>query len=117
MGRGDRRARRERLFARLRSAVLDGPGDTAAPERAAAFHGLAVQDERLAAYLDRVRRSAYKVTDEEVEALLAAGYSEDALFELTVAAALGAGMLRREMGLEAVRAASNTKERHAAQVG
>jgi hypothetical protein len=45
------------------------------------------------------------VTDADTAALRAAGYSDDAIFELTVAVALGAGLLRRDVGLAAVRAA------------
>ena len=35
-----------------------------------------------------------EVTDEDVADLIAAGYSEDAIFEATVSAAVGAGMKR-----------------------
>jgi hypothetical protein len=58
----------------------------------------------LAAYVDKVARHAYKVTDEDVVTLLRAGSSDDALFELTVSAALGAALLRLERGLAALRA-------------
>ena len=51
------------------------------------------------AYLDKVRRHAYRITDEEVEALTRAGYSDDVVFELTVAAAVAAGLERRDAGL------------------
>jgi alkylhydroperoxidase family enzyme len=53
----------------------------------------------LAAYLDKVRRHAYRITDEDVEALTRAGYSDDVVFELTVAAAVAAGLERRDAGL------------------
>src|SRR5262245_59541920 len=48
----------------------------------------------VAAYVDKVSRHAYLVTDEDVAALKAAGYSEDAIFEITVAAAVAAGLDR-----------------------
>jgi alkylhydroperoxidase family enzyme len=48
----------------------------------------------LAAYLERVRTRAYTVTDAEVEALKAAGVSEDEIFEQTVAAAISEGLRR-----------------------
>ncbi len=60
----------------------------------------------LAAYVDKVARHAYKVTDEDVVSLQRAGNSDDALFELTVSAALGAALLRLERGLAALRASS-----------
>jgi alkylhydroperoxidase family enzyme len=56
----------------------------------------------LAAYVQKVRSRAYTVTDAEVEALKAAGHSEDEIFEQTVSAAVGAGLLRLDAGLEAM---------------
>ena len=53
-------------------------------------------------YLDKVRRHAYKVTDEDVQALKDAGHSEDAIFEQTVAVAIAAGLERLEAGLGAL---------------
>jgi alkylhydroperoxidase family enzyme len=54
------------------------------------------------AYLAKVRTAAYTVTDEDVEALKAAGHSEDEIFEQTVSAAVAAGLMRLEAGLEAL---------------
>jgi alkylhydroperoxidase family enzyme len=48
----------------------------------------------LAAYLEKVRTHAYKVTDADVEQLKAAGLSEDQIFEQTVAAAISEGLRR-----------------------
>jgi len=53
-----------------------------------------------APYLDKVRRNAYKVTDEDIQALRNAGYSEDVIFEQTVSVAVAAGMNRLEAALE-----------------
>lgn len=58
-------------------------------------------------YVQKVARYAYKVTDEDVEALLQAGYSEDQIFELTISAALGAGISRRDAGLESLQRGEN----------
>ena len=60
----------------------------------------------LQAYLEKVVRHAYKVTDEDIQDLSQAGYSEEAIFELTVSAALGAGMGRLEQGLAALQEGS-----------
>lgn len=57
----------------------------------------------LAAYVDKVARHAYKVTDGDVAELQRAGHSDDALFEITVAAALGAALYRLDKGLAALR--------------
>jgi len=54
------------------------------------------------AYVETVRRHAYKVTDAQVEALRAAGLSEDEIFELTVAGAVGAGLERLDAGMRAL---------------
>jgi alkylhydroperoxidase family enzyme len=51
-------------------------------------------------YLDTVRRHAYRVTDEDIQALRDAGYSEDAIFEQTVSVAVAAGLERLEAALE-----------------
>ena len=52
-----------------------------------------------APYLDKVRRSAYKVTDADIQELRDAGYSEDVIFEQTVSVAVAAGLTRLEAGL------------------
>ena len=57
----------------------------------------------LVAYVKKVALYAYKTTEEDIETLRKAGYSEDAIFEITVSAALGAGMIRLERGLAAMK--------------
>jgi alkylhydroperoxidase family enzyme len=57
----------------------------------------------LARYADTVTRHAYRVTDEDVDALRAAGRSEDAILEVTLSAALGAGLQRWRRGMAALR--------------
>jgi len=56
-----------------------------------------------AAYLDKVQRNAYKVTDADVQALKDAGYSEDEIFDQTVSAAVSAGLRRLDAALETLR--------------
>ena len=53
-------------------------------------------------YLDKVRTGAYRIVDEDVEALKAAGCSEDEIFEQTVAVAVGEGLRRLEAGMRAL---------------
>ena len=50
--------------------------------------------EAMAGYLTKVRERAYTVVDGDIEALKAAGFSEDEIFEQTVAAAIGEGLRR-----------------------
>ena len=52
-----------------------------------------------ARYLEKVRLHAYRVTDEDVEELKAAGFSEDEIFEHTVSAAVAAGLQRLDAAL------------------
>ncbi len=48
----------------------------------------------MGAYLAKVHLHAYRVTDEDIDALKAAGFSEDETFEQTVAAAISEGLYR-----------------------
>ena len=57
----------------------------------------------LTGYVDTVARHAYKVTDADVAALQHAGHSDDSLFEITVAAAVGAALHRLDRGMAALR--------------
>jgi threonine synthase len=80
-------ARYDPLVARLR--------DAARPERGG--------PDSFGPYLTKVRERAYTVTDEDIQVLKDAGYSEDEIFELTVSAAVAAGLERLEAGLGALR--------------
>ena len=54
-------------------------------------------------YLDKVARHAYRVTDADVAALHESGFSDDEIFEQTVAVAVAAGLIRLDAGLGALR--------------
>lgn len=98
----------------LVESVLTTAGDTdpalrqAIETRAAAFGGRSGDaangdvPEPLRAYVDKVARHAYKVTEGDIDDLKKAGYSEDAIFEITLSAALGAGKVRLERALAAL---------------
>lgn len=94
----------------LVEAVLDGEGVTDRALRTAIQTAVVAGGDQLTAgesaipaalipYLQKVSRHAYRIIDGDVEALKEQGYSEDAIFELTVSAALGAGLGRLERGL------------------
>jgi len=53
-------------------------------------------------YLAKVRDRAYTVTDADVDALKDAGFSEDEIFERTVAVALREGLRRLDRAEEAI---------------
>lgn len=54
-------------------------------------------------YLKKVTLYAYKTMDEDVDQLKEVGHSEDEIFELTLCAALGAGLARLERGMVALK--------------
>ena len=56
----------------------------------------------MAPYLAKVRERAYTVTDSDVEALKAAGLSEDEIFEQTVAAAIDPGLRRLDKAMDVI---------------
>ena len=81
-------------------SVLDAPGHTSSALRWAAFHRRMEElPVDLREYVGKVATQAWNVTDADVEALVRAGHSEDAIFEVTAAAALGAAIARLEKGL------------------
>lgn len=98
---GDSRVERFEKFDQARRELLDSDGHLDGRVRRAAFGGLPVP-ESLARYVEKVRRHAYKVTDEDVAALRDAGLSDDEIFELTIATAVGAGFERLHAGLRAI---------------
>ena len=87
---------------RLTTAVLDTPGETPLSLRRAAMQR-GTLPAPLAGYVDKVARHAYTVTDTDIADLRRAGHSDDALFEITIAAALGAALYRLDKGMAALR--------------
>ncbi len=85
----------------LERRVLEQPGALELGIRRAAARGEGVP-QNAAGYVDKVRRHAFLVTDDDVDALGSAGYSEDQIFEITVAAAYGAAAERLRSGLDAL---------------
>lgn len=98
---------------RLRKDVLEGRGETspglrqAVASRAAGLAGRPETPrgdipEDLREYVDTVALHAYRVTDEDVDRLRQGGYSEDKIFEISIATALGAALARLDAGLAAL---------------
>jgi alkylhydroperoxidase family enzyme len=56
----------------------------------------------MTAYLEKVRERAYTVVDSDIDALRAAGFSEDAIFEQTVAVAIAEGLRRLDVASEVI---------------
>jgi len=53
-------------------------------------------------YLEKVRDRAYAVVDRDVDALKEAGFSEDEIFEQTVAVAIAEGLRRLDVADEVI---------------
>ncbi|HJS44258.1 MAG TPA: hypothetical protein VJ755_12355 [Gemmatimonadales bacterium] len=91
----------------LTDAVINTDGETSAALRQAVLDWAQGQRDGVPSafqsYVDTVARHAYRVSDGDVHALQRAGYSDDALFEITVAAAVGAALQRLDRGLAALR--------------
>lgn len=91
----------DEVIRRLHDSVL-GPEGSLPPEtRLALAIGRDIPAE-LKPYADKVARHAYRVVDRDLDELRTAGYDDDAIFEITVAIALGVGLHRRDVGLAAL---------------
>jgi hypothetical protein len=94
----------------LRRAVIEGPGVTDATLRRAVAETAAGESTSKAPYDDLARQigeAAYRVSDEQVAAVLKAAGSEKAAFEIIVASAVGAGLFRWRLAVKATEEASD----------
>ena len=97
------------IVQKLVSSLLEGPAETEQGLRKSieAFSASLGGGRRevgeipgeLRDYVTKVSLYAYKVTDEDIQRLKSAGYSEDEIYEITLCAALGAGLARYERGM------------------
>jgi alkylhydroperoxidase family enzyme len=76
----------------LRRAVEARAASWFGGRREQAAEDSALLSEPLGAYVDKVARWAYKVIDEDIEGLREAGYADEAIFELSFFAAMGAAL-------------------------
>jgi hypothetical protein len=102
------------LFQRLVHSILTSPGITTPALRQAinryagnlrsdtSDEGEALPAE-VAAYVKKVVLYAYKTTDRDLAMLQQAGYSEDAIFEITLNAATSAAAVQLNRGLAALK--------------
>jgi hypothetical protein len=98
----------------LYGRIFDGPANLSPSVRRAAG-GEGSLDEPIAeAYVEKVWTTAYKITDGDIDRLRSAGWTEDQIFELSVAAAAGAARRRLDAVLGAIAAANARAEAPAA---
>src|SRR5262249_12960349 len=89
------------LVAALVDSVLTSPGRLPPERRRAAFDGEPLEG-AAGAFAGKVRHRAYAITDDDRHALRRLGMEEDAIFELTIASALGEAYAQLQAGLRAI---------------
>jgi len=89
--------------------ALHGPGKASGEARRAAFDNTNVSVPA-AALVDKVARTAWQISDDDIAAAKAAGLAEDEIFELAVCAAYGQATRQLQAGLAALEAATAKQE-------
>ena len=97
---------KQALVSAIEQRILRGPGVAPPDLRARAFDNRDLP-EPLATLVDKVARRSIQLTDGDFAAALAAGFSEDQLFELVICAAVGESSRRYQAGLAALAEASS----------
>ena len=93
------------LVRSIEQRILTGPGMAPPELRAKAFADSDLP-EPLARLLDSVARRSFQVTDADFAAVVAAGFTEDQLFELVICAAVGESSRLYKAGMAALAEAS-----------
>jgi hypothetical protein len=98
------------LRAGVRQAILTRDGATDRATRRRAYEGEGTPG-AVAEYVATVQRNAYRVDDDMVKAVRQAGLDDDAIFELTVATAVGEATRQYDTAMAALDAALAKRER------
>jgi hypothetical protein len=85
--------------------ILDGDGRASHAQRRAAFDNAGLA-EPLSTLVEKIAKHAYRVTDEDIAAARASGFSEDQIFEIAVCAAIGQASRQYDTALAALAAAT-----------
>lgn len=96
------------LHRELVARVLEGRGEAAAELRRAAFDDAGLS-EPIGTLIDKVAKYAYRVTDEDIGAVRAAGLSEDQIFEIVICAAIGQASRQYANALAALASAEENR--------
>jgi hypothetical protein len=92
----------------LKMAILNSPGTLSSDIRAKAMYSDTLPG-LVGEYLRLVGERAWGITSDDLEALKKAGNTEDQIFELTICAAVGAGLARLEKGLQVLHQATQQR--------
>ena len=91
------------------ASLLGAQGETDTSLRQAIFErarlGTGEVPENLRLLVEKIADRPWSVSDDDITRLRGAGYSEDCIYELVLAAAAGAGTRRFEAGLRAIEGA------------
>lgn len=99
----DREDQYRALRAGVQAAILERDGVTDRAARRQAYAGEGAPG-AVAAYVATVQRNAYRVDDAMVAAVRRAGLDDDAIFELTVATAVGEATRQFDAAMQALAA-------------
>jgi alkylhydroperoxidase/carboxymuconolactone decarboxylase family protein YurZ len=91
----------KQLYRDLLDHILIRDGQSSQAQRQASFNNAGLS-QPLSNLIDKVAHLAYKVTDDDVNAAMQAGYTEDQLFELMICGAVGQASRQYESGLAAL---------------
>ncbi|KAA3646548.1 MAG: hypothetical protein DWQ07_10090 [Chloroflexi bacterium] len=101
---------------KLIEAVLNSPAETGSELRhsleayAATMDGAqrdpAELPTDLESFVIKLSERPHEISDEDIQALTTAGYSDEEIFEITISAALGSSLARLERGFELVKGLS-----------
>jgi alkylhydroperoxidase family enzyme len=91
------------LVARLRDDVLTVKGVTPRALRERVVDGAMPADGPWAEYVTTIRTTSYRIVEETFQDLREQGCSEDAIYEMTIVAAMSAARQRLDAGLRACR--------------
>jgi len=89
--------------------ILEGDGRASHAQRRAAFDNAGLV-QPLSTLIDKVAKRAYTVTDEDIAAATASGFSDDQIFEMVVCAAIGQATRQYNTAVAALEAAIERSE-------
>jgi hypothetical protein len=98
-----------KALARLEGLLRSGPGELEPTVRTAAIDADPLPDPLAQRYAETLRQHAYKLTDQDLEGLARAGWTDGQVFELTITAAFGAAKRRLDAGLAALSEAAQAR--------